>query len=396
MNMTKHFLRALTCLIATSWTLTATAVTSTPPDTTNNTTAAKAPVPPPVTLHVGDPAPRLQTGKYVQGDPVTGFAAGKAYIVEFWATWCGPCKASIPHLNAIYEKFKDQGLIVIGQDCWETDASKVAPFIASMGSNMTYRVALDDKTGSNQGKMSDTWMTAAGRNGIPTAFLVDTRGAIAWIGHPMELKESTIEAVLAGTYHAREAAAAEEKQQNDIARLKTEIQTSMKAKDWGQAATALDQLNQLAGADANLTQYVSLTHFQVYVGQRNFPAAFNEAAQLSDANPTNALMQNIVSLLLTTDDNIEHPDLDVALKASERAVALAADPVIKGLYLDTLARIQFMKGDKNAALTTEQQAVTLAEKNPSIQATLKRGLESYQSGELPLPTWKRMKPEPKK
>jgi hypothetical protein len=67
-----------------------------------------------------------------------------------------------------------------------------------MGDKMTYRVALDDKTSDKNGQMSQTWMEAAGQDGIPTAFLVDTKGHIAWIGHPMQLKEQVIEDVLAG------------------------------------------------------------------------------------------------------------------------------------------------------------------------------------------------------
>src|SRR5262245_48151778 len=172
------------------------------------------------TLKVGDPAPKLQTGKWVQGEPVKNFEKDKAYLVEFWATWCGPCRVSIPHVNELHTQYKDKGFIVIGQDCWERDEGLVGPFVKNMGNKMTYRVALDDKAGSEQGKMAETWMAAAGRNGIPSAFLVDTKGLIAWIGHPMTLKGKLIEDVLAGSFDVKKAAAEYAKQQKNEAQLR--------------------------------------------------------------------------------------------------------------------------------------------------------------------------------
>lgn len=149
------------------------------------------------TLKVGSPAPKLETGKWVQGEPVKDFEKGKAYLVEFWATWCGPCRATIPHLNDLHTKFQDKGLVVIGQNVWERDESKVEPFVKMMGKKMTYRVAFDDKSKNKEGAMSKSWMEAAGRNGIPSAFLVDKQGKISWIGHPAQLKDEQIEKLLA-------------------------------------------------------------------------------------------------------------------------------------------------------------------------------------------------------
>ena len=160
------------------------------------------------TLKLGDSAPKLAASKWVQGEPVNGFQNGTAYIVEFWATWCGPCKTSIPHLNELHTKFQSKGLVVIGQDCWEREESKVEPFLKEMGDKMTYRVALDTKKDSNdRGTMAVTWMQAAGRNGIPSAFIVDKTGKIAWIGHPMKLNDEILDSILAGTWDMKKAAA---------------------------------------------------------------------------------------------------------------------------------------------------------------------------------------------
>jgi thiol-disulfide isomerase/thioredoxin len=153
-------------------------------------------------LKVGDPAPKLCPGKWLQGEPVAEFAPGTVYVVEFWATWCGPCKASIPHLNELHLKFKDQGLVVIGQDCWERNDAAVEPFVRNMATKMTYRVAADDTSDGGKGNMANAWMAAAGRNAIPAAFIVGKQGKIVWIGHPMKLDETMLGEIL-GANHSQ-------------------------------------------------------------------------------------------------------------------------------------------------------------------------------------------------
>jgi thiol-disulfide isomerase/thioredoxin len=68
-------------------------------------------------LKLGDPAPALKVSKFVKGSPVTKFEPGKFYVVEFWATWCGPCKTSIPHLTEMAKKYKD--VQFVGVSVWE-------------------------------------------------------------------------------------------------------------------------------------------------------------------------------------------------------------------------------------------------------------------------------------
>ena len=125
---------------------------------------------------------------YIKGDAVT-FEEGKVYVVEFWATWCPPCKVSIPHLTEIQKQFKDKSVTVIGISNEKADVVK--PFVEKMAEKMNYTVAVD-----TEGKVGNGYMKAHNQPGIPTAFIVDGKGNIAWIGHPDGL-DKTLKQVLA-------------------------------------------------------------------------------------------------------------------------------------------------------------------------------------------------------
>ncbi len=102
-------------------------------------------------------------------------------MVEFWATWCGPCAESIPHLTELARAHKDVRFIGISI-LEENDKKHVQEFVAAMGDKMNYTVGYP----GNKDGMAQTWMTAARQRGIPTAFLVQ-RGRVVWIGHPVAL-----------------------------------------------------------------------------------------------------------------------------------------------------------------------------------------------------------------
>ena len=143
------------------------------------------------TLTIGDEAPTISVSKWLKGDPVDRLDPEKIYVVEFWATWCGPCRVSIPHLTELQKKYKDKGVTLIGVSV-DQNQEAVAPFVKEMGDKMEYSVAIDDVPGgekASEGTMADRWMEAADQHGIPTAFIVRD-GKVAWIGHPMAMDEA--------------------------------------------------------------------------------------------------------------------------------------------------------------------------------------------------------------
>lgn len=141
-----------------------------------------------VKLVAGAKAPAFAPTTWLRGEPVSAFAPGHVYVVEFWATWCPPCRESIPHLTKLQKQFKDSVTIIgmtsferAGRDGTDNRRAKAEKFIKDQGDKMNYSIAFE--TDNTIGK---AWMEAAEQEGIPAAFIVGGDGKIAWIGSPLD------------------------------------------------------------------------------------------------------------------------------------------------------------------------------------------------------------------
>lgn len=156
-----------------------------------------------ITLTIGDQAPELKYSKWIKGEPVNTFEGDQLYILEFWATWCGPCKAAMPHLTELQKEYKGKATI-IGVNVWESKADDgkqydtnlpaIEKFVNGNTDNMGYSVIADN----NNMDMANNWLKAAGIGGIPSTFVIKNN-RIIWIGHPIKL-DTTLSKVFDGSY----------------------------------------------------------------------------------------------------------------------------------------------------------------------------------------------------
>ena len=136
---------------------------------------------------LGDAAAPLAIKEWIKGKPVDVRDGKNIYVVEFWATWCLPCKISIPHLTDLQLRLKDKGVVFVGIS--DEPSEKVKPFVQQMGTNMDYTVAIDaEEAGTRHG-----YPIAYGQQSLPVCFVVGKNAKVLWFGNPLKGLDQALE-----------------------------------------------------------------------------------------------------------------------------------------------------------------------------------------------------------
>jgi thiol-disulfide isomerase/thioredoxin len=375
---------------------------------------------------LGDPAGKLDIASWVKGEPIdlAKTKGKKTVVVEFWATWCGPCKVSIPHLTEMSKKFASKDVVFVGVS--DEEVSKVKPFVEKMGEKMDYTVAVD-----RDNKTGDAYMKAYGINGIPHAFVVDKQNRIIWQGHPMGGLDKALEKITDGTYDLameKKRAGAQQKlekyfelasvgaseenlealgkelvaldkelggiregQTLDLvdlrnrARFQSAMMDYRKAVAAGKSEADLEKIEKQATAvapkgfsfaDFKEQMRVNQVFQQYYSAARtgNQTKAKEWGAKLGELQIKNPEVLNNIAWTILTDENLKSRDTKLALK-----LAKAANDASDGKtahILDTYARALFDNGDKAEAVKTQKRAIELAE-DADRKAEYEKSLQRY-------------------
>lgn len=380
---------------------------------------------------LGDPAAPLNIASWPKGSPVdlAEVKGKKVVVVEFWATWCGPCKASIPHLTEVQKKFKDKDVIVVGVS--DEKSEVVQPFVDKMGDKMDYTVALDNGRKTSQG-----YMKAYNQNGIPHAFIVDKESRVVWQGHPMDGLDQALEEVVAGKIDLEKGRKRSQAQRklNEYEQLLFQGKDDKKAADLEKELVSLDQelggimagskfdpqeirkqiqfsrsLNEyqklmMSDSTPDATKVAALEKalgentppgFELAKFKENFVAqkAINDymkeatgkadeaklaalGAKLEKAAGSNAQMLNQIAWTILTGEEIKKRDIPLALKIAK--AALDACEGKEAAIVDTYARALFDSGKVDEAIKTQKKAIELCE-DKSLLDELKANLKTYEA-----------------
>ena len=318
-------------------------------------------------LTIGSVAPAIDVEHWVQDGegkfgPVTTFEKGKVYVVEFWATWCGPCIMSMPHIAQIQADYADKDVQVISIS--DEDLDTVTGFLErDNGEGATFAEVTKGYclTTDPDRSVYEDYMKAAGQNGIPTAFIVGKTGEVEWIGHPMQM-DGPIEKIVGGSWD-RAAYAEEMAEMQKVQEAFAEVRKLLAVGD-GDGAEAMVERMIAEATNPNVKETLGRirgqldgVRFQMAL-QAGGEQAGAEFERMVEKNADNAERLNELAWMVVTLAERGAP-IDDDLRGSATAAAEKAaklDPE-NGPILDTLAHLYAMADRLDDAIAAQKKAV---------------------------------------
>lgn len=326
-------------------------------------------------LTIGDKAPALDIEHWVsdrdgQFSGFTGFEKDKVYIVEFWATWCGPCISSMPHIVETQDEYADKGvqIISVSREKLET-VEKFLKRKVRGEKEMTYAELTSAYclTTDPDGSVSKDYMEAAGQGGIPTAFIVGKTGQIEWIGHPMQM-DKPLEEIVADEWD-RDTFAKKFAIEQKAGLAMSSIMRLVRDEKADEALKSLDSFleNDSEGVDRRTISRMKSMRKSIAmeVGGEVAVAAF--AAMLEEAGDNQRMVSRLTRRVISQKKDgkeIDDKILKAACEAAEKSVAVAEEAgkdELTAQAMDTHANLLYLCGKLEDAIDVQKKAVALSD-----------------------------------
>lgn len=317
-------------------------------------------------LGVGDQAPPLSIIEWVKGRPVDlkRDAKKKIHVVEFWATWCPPCKMSVPLLTELQKKYK-KDVVIVGvtePDMRGNTPAAIRQFVKEQGANMEYTVAIDD------GNTTQSYMAGAGALGIPHAFVVNREGKIVWQGSPLEPGlDDVLGQLAAGEYDLQAA-----KIEREVNKRLQELDMLSQMGQWGVVWEGLGDILKLDPTNEFAMELLMRISVQQLRNMDEFRAWVRGHIAAHRDNAT--AMHRLANVLCSVDDmGSRFPDL--ALEAAR--ASYVASKQREADAIAAYARALYQIGELDRAIALQQDAVAVVDSDRRDE--IKNILEYYRN-----------------
>lgn len=319
-------------------------------------------------LGIGSTAPSLDIEHWVQDGngffkPVKDFEDGKVYVVEFWATWCGPCVASMPHLAELQNKYRGRGVQIISVS--DEDLEEVNGLLEreneEEGKTFSDITSAYSLTTDPDRSVHKDYMDASNQQGIPTSFIVGKTGKIEWIGHPMELDEP-LEAVVSDKWD-REKFKQMHIAQENFQKAMQKISMLAGAQKFDEALKVAEEQIKTVEVDAIKQQWISIRHsLKLSAGQVDDDVLEYFRSQLADmkGNPISIARFGYSLCGVIEGGGKAGPLAEDAIEALQGELK-DVDEEAQAFLLNTLAKLYECTGKIEQAIKAQQQAVDASE-----------------------------------